>query len=391
MSGRYFPIDEYEQRWHRCDEALRACGLETAVVWSRSAGTYDRCADLLYLANYYGNQPGQGRRGPAGFAALILRLGEPPELFADIHDPRPTIIATERVHACADTFVAVGDVVRAFGSCKVGLVGTDVIPMKYWTGLQAATPQAQWVVVDELVRQIRLIKSSRELEAFRSAGDTVSHALSALMSALVAGQSEAEAAGHAAEIVTRGGGHVHMLAVNHGAGLKYLTSDPLVGFNHERPRRGDLARAWLTGPMFQGYWLGPGRTVVCGSRATPDQQELLEANVSAVNAVIAAIRPGITVRQLVDIGDRYVAQFGGELSELSKQWPLYGHGNGLFFEAPTISTRVGNDAEFRLEVNMVVSIEMFFKRDGVGEAGFENSVIVTHSGSELLTRTPMLW
>jgi Xaa-Pro aminopeptidase len=70
---------------------------------------------------------------------------------------------------------------------------------------------------------------------------------------------------------------------------------------------------------------------------------------------------------------------------------LYGHGNGLFFEAPTISTRVGNDAEFRLQENMVVSIEMFFQRQGVGEAGFENSVIVTHSGTELLTCTPMLW
>jgi len=48
------------------------------------------------------------------------------------------------------------------------------------------------------------------------------------------------------------------------------------------------------------------------------------------------------------------------VSELSRQWPVYGHRNGLFFEAPTISTRVGNDANFRLRETMVVSVAMFF-------------------------------
>ena len=93
----------------------------------------------------------------------------------------------------------------------------------------------------------------------------------------------------------------------------------------------------------------------------------------------------------VAIGDRHTAAFGGETSELAKQWPLYGHGNGLFFEAPTISIRVGNDADFVLRENMVVSIEVFFGRDGVGQAGFENNVIVTGDGSELLSRVPMLF
>jgi Xaa-Pro aminopeptidase len=40
---------------------------------------------------------------------------------------------------------------------------------------------------------------------------------------------------------------------------------------------------------------------------------------------------------------------------------------------------------------MVVSIEVFFSRDGVGQAGFENNVIVTRDGSELLSRVPMLF
>jgi Xaa-Pro aminopeptidase len=142
--------------------------------------------------------------------------------------------------------------------------------------------------------------------------------------------------------------------------------------------------------MFQGYWLGPGRTVVSAARMTPEQRRLLEANAEAVSAVIAGIKPGVKVRELVAIGDRKLGAFGGEPSELTKEWPLFGHGNGLFFEAPTISTRVGPDADFLLQENMVVSIEMFFKSAGVGEAGFENCIIVKRGGPELLTDTPML-
>ena len=390
MTARYFPLEEYEVRWKRVQEAMRARGLDIAVVWSRSAGTYDRCADLLYLANYYGNQPGQGRRGPAGFAALVMRRGEPPELFADVQDVRHELVATDRVHACENTFEAVAEALQALEGRTVGLIGTDTIPMKYWSHLQGRTPRIDWVIADELVREVRLLKSPRELDAFRQAGLTVSAALTAMMQTLAGGGSEAEAAAAAGAIVLRGGGHVHMLAVSHGPYLRHLASDPLVGFSQIRPATGDLARAWITGPMFQGYWLGPGRTVVCGAAPTADQRALLSATAGAVDAIVATIRSGITVRELVQVGDRHVQAFGGEPSGLTRQWPVFGHGNGLFFEAPTISTRVGNDADFVLRANMVISIEVFLSRAGVGEAGFENNVIVTENGTELLSGSPML-
>ncbi|MGH3430476.1 MAG: M24 family metallopeptidase, partial [Mycobacteriales bacterium] len=79
-----------------------------------------------------------------------------------------------------------------------------------------------------------------------------------------------------------------------------------------------------------------------------------------------------------------------ESNLMAQQWPLYGHGNGLFFEAPTISIRVGPDADFVLRENMVISVEVFLSQQGVGHAGFENNIIVTGNGSELLSRTPMM-
>jgi hypothetical protein len=37
-------------------DAMEAEGFETALIWGQTAGTYERHADALYLANYYSNQ-----------------------------------------------------------------------------------------------------------------------------------------------------------------------------------------------------------------------------------------------------------------------------------------------------------------------------------------------
>jgi Xaa-Pro aminopeptidase len=44
-----------------------------------------------------------------------------------------------------------------------------------------------------------------------------------------------------------------------------------------------------------------------------------------------------------------------------------------------------------LQPGMVLGIEAFLAREGVGAAGFEHNLIVTESGVELLEKTPMLF
>ena len=391
MTTRFFPLEEYEARWARVDALMAERGYDTAVVWSRSAGTYDRCADALYLVNYYGNHSGQSTRASHGFAAVILRRGEEPELVSDELDPRLELVATGNARGHPDTVAAVAKALQGNrGGGRVALVGTDFFPMKHWAQLAAGTSHVDWVHDDALVREARLVKSPRELEAFRRGGEIVTEALTALIERLIAGRPESEAAGEAARIVFKGGGHPHMIPMSHGDEIDHFASDPLPAFNHEAPKPGDMVRGWVYGPMFQGYWLDPGRTSVCG-KPSAAQKELVEANAAIVEALIAAVRPGVTVAEVCAVGDKASAAFGGDKSEMAEKWPIYGHGNGLFLEAPSISTKVPGFADFVLEESMVVGLEAFFSRAGVGSAGFEQNVIVTADGAELLTRTPMLF
>ena len=393
----FFPRGEYEQRWTKVDEAIRALELDAALVWGRSGGTYERHGDVLYLANYYSNQSGQvwdrlheDINGGA-MSCVVLRPGQTPELVADEPWPRQHLIPTDRIAWSFDPFAETLRSLKTNGPMRgrVGIAGSDFVGFKYWEQLKTATPGIEWVVCDELVSDVRIIKSARELEAFRIAGETVTEALDTVIKALRSGKSEAEAAGEGAREVFRRGGQPHMIPISSGDNISYFVSRPVPGFGPYQPKEGDLVRAWVYGPMFEGYWLDPGRTTVVG-RPTNSQRHLVEATASLIEQCRAAIRPGVTVAEIVALGDRLQSEFGGIKDQAAEKWPLYGHGNGLFWDEPLLSHGYRGKHTV-IQQNMVMSTETFMATEGVGSAGFEQNFIVTAEGTELLTNTPLLW
>ena len=81
-------------------------------------------------------------------------------------------------------------------------------------------------------------------------------------------------------------------------------------------------------------------------------------------------------------------EVGGEKDQAAEKFPLYGHGIGLFFEKPYISTTMGEPGDV-FEENMAFGVEAFLARTGVGSAGFEQNILVAAEGVELLTTSPM--
>ena len=157
------------------------------------------------------------------------------------------------------------------------------------------------------------------------------------------------------------------------------------------PHEGDLVRGWLDSIIYQGYWLDPGRTAVAGGRPTADQRSLIENCVAIVDGVIEAIRPGAKVHDIAGLGDRLSQRFRGTGSQMTAQWPLYGHGTGLYWEHPYIGVTMSDPAD-RFEAGMVLGIEAFLDIEGIGTAAHEQNLIVHDDGNEILTHSPdFLW
>ncbi len=397
MSALPFDRKEYAARWDGVQAEMRNRQLGAAVVFGRSGGNLDRFQDIFYLTNYHVNQTyvrdgeALGYRAVA-HAAIILEIGKEPLLVASEPDVDSNLVATTRNFGDHDLIAELAKRLKAEGIVgRTGFIGSDTISAKHFRALEELTPGIEWDIHDDLVLDRRVIKSPAELDVFRQGGEIISRAMTAMFEALQMGASESEAAGEAAREVYKGQGHVTNILISHGPQTaERLTDNPLAGYTSARPGQGDIVRAWIYGPAYQGYWLDPGRTTVIGLRPTPDQRQLVESCANIVEQCRAAIRPGVRAQDVAALGARLRDAFGGADDEMSNRWPIFGHGNGLFWDPPVISLDYSGKYETFTE-GMVASTEAFLAIPGVGGAGFEQNFIVTKDGTELLTTTPMLW
>ncbi|MBN9176066.1 MAG: aminopeptidase P family protein [Microbacterium sp.] len=398
-----FPMAEYHRRWEQTLAAMAEADLPALVVWQKSGGAFDRAGDVYWLTNYASIASGQepplpGVGGGRAHAAVLLRPGHEPEVHTvdSVSSTDLAQVATGAVFGHYDLGEGLAEHLTALGvEGRVGYVGDNFLPVQIHRNLVAGTPGIDWVSVDDLLVRVQMVKSAVELERFREAGVVASRSMDTLMTSLIAGHTESEAAARAAAEVYRAGGGIQRVAVNHGAHSEhYMWSSPMYGHRPVAPERGDLLRGWIYGPLLHGYWLDPGRTAVCGNKPTAAQRTLVEESLRIHNAIIAAFRPGETAAQIGAYGDRLVAESEFAVADAS-QWDVYGHGLGTFFQAPIVPA--GGEAPAAafthepLQPGMVMTVEVFFNTPGVGSATWEDVFIVGEHGNEMLSTSPQLY
>lgn len=391
-----FSDTEYESRWKKVELEMISRGLETAVIWGRTASTYDRAADVIFLTNYFSTKVGQGfdsgKFSARAYCAVLFRIGCEPILIADDPDVRSEVVSVSDFRVASDPVVTLVDTLENFRiSGEVGFVGSDFFPMKYWNELENTTPNITWKVCDDLVRCGRMIKSREEQEVIRIAGQIASPAMTRMIKALISGKTEAEAAGLAAYDIVSAGGIIDKIQVSHGKTIGFTCGDPLSGYRKVSPKNGDLFRAFLIGPMYQGYYLDPGRTAVCGNNPNAQQANLLESCVNIIDTIASSVKPGVSFEDAAKIGDKMVADFGPDADPAAEKFPFFGHPHGLYFEGPPYISTVLEHQNAKFEAGMLIGLEAFLARDGVGNVGFEQNYLVNEDGLELITTTPMLW
>jgi Xaa-Pro aminopeptidase len=200
-------------------------------------------------------------------------------------------------------------------------------------------------------------------------------------------QADVAAAG-TAELMRRGG-IPHMVPVSSGPTLFRHCGDPLLGFSPSvRLEDGDMVRMWMYGPVWQGYWSDPGRTVVVGGRPTARQRELVDRANDIVTELMGEIKPGRRVIDVARRGNELRAATGTEEDQPGKMWPIYGHGVGLFWEDPWLLADT-TDEEAVFHAGQTYSTEVFLHWSDVGSAGVEQNFIVWDDGNELLTTSDL--
>jgi Xaa-Pro aminopeptidase len=384
------------------------------LVWQRSASTYDKVGDVYWLTNFQtygtGQDPVSETIGePYTFSAVLIRKGREPELHIGLTEDDidvPKLCYGKLVVHEPHMIVKLAEYLRAEKiEGRVAVVGDDILPGMFDRMLRKHTPQIEWVSEEQMLVGPQLIKSPRELEAYRVAGALVSEALQVATEAMIAGERQCEAAARAAAIIMRGGGGFHRISIAHGPQLQNSLNKDYYGYNMTAPNAGDIVTVWIYGPIFAGYWLDPGRSGICGKRPTPAQKALVENCAGYVDEMVKAVKPGMTPAQLgirwaeIARKGKYFVNPVTDAEHVAVGYDHgFGHGLGTCFPGyvlPVGDAEIGPFGYKRLKETlapgMTLAAEAFMTRPNVGTIGFERNFVVTDSGAEVLDKTPMLF
>jgi len=150
-----------------------------------------------------------------------------------------------------------------------------------------------------------------------------------------------------------------------------------------RLQRGDLVTTELT-PCVSGYYAQICRTLVIGP-ASNEQQRAWDTHLEALEAGMAAIRPGVTAGDVATAqNDVFRAHGLGEYCT-SQYTRVRGHGLGLYVDtAPAIIEGDG----FVIKDGMTVIVHPNGYHPESGYLVLGDALVVRDGGNEILTRTP---
>lgn len=376
MSKLDFPPEEFAQRLARVRRAIAAEGLDWLLVFHP--------VSIHWLT-------GSDAKSYQAFQCLFVSAAD-----------RPLTVLTREGERSEFTDDSLADEVETWGggepqdaietfqhvAGRLGLARARVgmeVPAYYlhphhYVRIKDLLGPALVAEPSNLVHDLKLVKSPRELAYIREAGRIADLAMQACVDTMAEGRTELEVCGAV----------YHALLTN-GSGLPASTLNLVMGerahFSHGAPtarpvRRGDFGNIEF-GAAYRRYTVTIGRQLCLGA-PTPRMRELYDVVRRAADACIAAIRPGVPATVPHEAAKRVIAEAGLDRHR------IHTTGYGI---APGFPPSWGEPlhlfggSRYTLEAGMVVSVEppVFIHAEKLGARLIDN-VLVTAGGAELISR-----
>jgi Xaa-Pro dipeptidase len=253
----------------------------------------------------------------------------------------------------------------------------ESVNVTVFEALQAALGEPSFADASALMAELRMRKSTAEVEAIAGAAAVLDACLAELPGSLRPGRSEAEVSFELDGLVRRYGGEGTAFETT-------VLSGPNAALPHGRPGARELSEGDLVivdfGAVRDGYCADVTRTFAVGE-PSDEAREIFELVRAAQAAGCEAVRAG-TLCSEVDAAARSVIDAGGQGEFFVHRT---GHGLGLDVHEPP-SLVAGNDQP--LELGTVVTVEPGIYLPGVLGVRIEDDLAVLHDGPRRLTTAP---
>jgi Xaa-Pro aminopeptidase len=284
----------------------------------------------------------------------------------------------------------------------------DVLSVKDYFRFQELFPGMKFIDASPLIRDIRKIKSSFEIDLMKAAGEIGKKVYQEGKELLKEGMTEIQFGG-LLEAVAKRHGHEGLLRVrslNYEAytwhvlsgwagGIVSQSDSPMGGLGLSPAFPVGASRKVMKahepivvdfGICYHGYQVDQTRMFSIG-KMDPKYMDAFLACREIQDAVLEEVRPGANGEEIFMETVRLAEKLGYKESYLGPpglQTRFIGHGIGLeLTELPLLA----QGQPCILEEGMTFAVEPKIVFPGEGSAGFENTVVVTRTGCDLLTPT----
>jgi Xaa-Pro dipeptidase len=258
-------------------------------------------------------------------------------------------------------------------------VGAEMALLPAWVaeGLHRRLPDIEWVDAGAVFDDLRAIKDADEIANLRLAAELTEAGIAGARDAVQPGLSAVGvSAAYQRAVWARAAGDSRFAALRQVEGLVAVGD----GTTPAEVGPGQTVKLDMQVDV-GGYHSDVGRTYALDP--TDEQQAVYDALRDALAAVVAALAPGVPMRDVWAVGTEQMRAAG--FANYSRGH--LGHSVGLahnYEEPPFIAT----DEARPLAVGMAVSVELPYYLRGVGSFQMERMVLIKESGVEVLDRLP---
>jgi Xaa-Pro aminopeptidase len=368
---------EFQERMQKVRAALPAAGLVGLIAF----GDCWRGANICYFTEF---RPLDGVSDIAN-ALLILGVNSEPALFVSEQcRDYAASVTTFAVHTFPELQTYLQKFTAAHPGGRLGLAGAAYIPADLLKRVEAGIGALD-LQPTAVLAEIKAVKSDREVALIRKASLLADAAMEAIQKTLADGRphSERELALIADRAMLDGGaertGYDSM--VQTGSRSAYNLARP----TDRIVQSGDLIMTDI-GARYRGYVADGGRGFIYGE-VQPEKKAIVVAAARAVEAGLAAARPGITASELNTVIQQSIVASGYE--EFSSEARGHGTGHGTGMDPEEEQPWIGPGNKTILRENMVFTLKATITVPGVGGLRTERIVRIRPGGVEALDNFPM--
>ena len=354
-----------DERRQKLTAAMRDAGIAHMVLYGNAWQ-----GDYLRYGSDFGILEGHG-------IALISASGDA-ELFLDsATDAERAELETPgvKVQFAPNIAQAVGVRLDRVANSRIAAAPRKFVPR--WL----ADPSRNFKLEDAtaLVDKLLMHKSPGEIAAVRRAAQIADEAYVEFIRAVRPGRRQYEIVADLEAHLRRRGCADNFMIIGSGGKDVFGMTPP----SERRIAAGDLVTTELT-PAVQGYFAQICRTLVVG-KATEAQKRAFAVYVEALEAGIAAVKPGVRAADVAKAENDVFRKHGlGEYT--TSQWTrVRGHGMGMFADS---KPHILEDVETVLEPGMTLIVHPNTYHPDAGYIVLGDAVVVTDSSVEVLCKTP---